>query len=57
MRRGSGLNKWPVTEVAALSLFTAVVSYLVMFMRIPSSELVANLFQDCSAVDSYGLCE
>lgn len=57
MRRGSGLSKWPVTEVAALSLFTAVVSYLVIFMRIPSSELVANLFQDCSAVDSYGLCE
>ncbi|ORY65634.1 chloride channel [Leucosporidium creatinivorum] len=57
MRRGSGLNQWPVTEVAALSLFTAVVSYLVIFMRIPSSELVANLFQDCSAVDSYGLCD
>ncbi|KAM0750700.1 hypothetical protein T439DRAFT_325753 [Meredithblackwellia eburnea MCA 4105] len=56
-RKASGLNRWPVTEVAALSLFTAVVSYLVIFMRIPSSELVANLFQDCSAADMYGLCD
>lgn len=57
MRRATGLSKWPVSEVAALSLFTAVVSWLVIFMRTPSSELVVNLFQDCSAVDSYGLCE
>lgn len=57
-RKASGLHRWPVTEVAALALFTAVVSYLVVFMRIPSSELVVNLFQDCSsAVDTYGLCE
>lgn len=56
-RRASGLHRWPVTEVAALALFTSVVSYLVIFMRIPSSELVVNLFQDCSAVDTYGLCE
>ncbi|GAA5827318.1 hypothetical protein JCM11251_003762 [Rhodosporidiobolus azoricus] len=57
LRRASGLKNWPVTEVAALALFTAVVSYLVIFMRIPSAELVVNLFQDCSGVDSYGLCD
>ncbi|GAA5889468.1 hypothetical protein JCM6882_007039 [Rhodosporidiobolus microsporus] len=57
LRRASGLRHWPVTEVAALALFTSVVSYLVIFMRIPSSELVVNLFQDCSGVDSYGLCD
>ncbi|KAK4705024.1 chloride channel 3/4/5, partial [Phenoliferia sp. Uapishka_3] len=56
-RRQSGLNRWPVTEVALLALFTAVVSYLVVFMRIPTSELVVNLFQDCSSVDTYGLCD
>lgn len=56
-RRSSGLKNWPVSEVAVLALFTAVVSYLMLFMRIPSSELVASLFQDCSAVDPNGLCE
>ncbi|BGP17587.1 chloride channel [Rhodosporidiobolus nylandii] len=57
LRRASGLKHWPVTEVAVLALFTAVVSYLIIFMRIPSSELVVNLFQDCGGVDSYGLCD
>lgn len=57
LRRVSGLRDWPVTEVALLSLFTAVTSYLLIFMRMPSSELVENLFEDCSGVDAYGLCE
>ncbi|GAA6011717.1 hypothetical protein JCM10207_004221 [Rhodosporidiobolus poonsookiae] len=57
LRRASGLKHWPVTEVAVLSLFTAVVSYLILFMRIPSAELVVNLFQDCGGVDAYGLCD
>ncbi|GAA5895612.1 uncharacterized protein JCM6883_001562 [Sporobolomyces salmoneus] len=57
LRRASGLGDWPVSEVAALALFTAIVSYLVVFMRIPSAELVNNLFSDCSSVDPYGLCD
>ncbi|GAA5864849.1 hypothetical protein JCM8547_009250 [Rhodosporidiobolus lusitaniae] len=57
LRRASGLKHWPVSEVAGLALFTAVVSYLIVFMRIPSAELVVNLFQDCGGVDSYGLCD
>ncbi|GAA5982488.1 hypothetical protein JCM11641_006131 [Rhodosporidiobolus odoratus] len=57
MRRASGLKNWPVSEVAALALFTAIVSYLILFMRIPSAELVVNLFQDCGGVDAYGLCD
>jgi len=57
LRRASGLKNWPVSEVAVLALFTAIVSYLIVFMRIPSAELVNNLFSDCSSVDSYGLCE
>ncbi|GAA5860911.1 hypothetical protein JCM3774_003185 [Rhodotorula dairenensis] len=56
-RRSSGLRDWPVTEVTALALFTAVVSYLIVFMRIPSAELVVNLFRDCSEPDPYGLCD
>ncbi|GAA5830043.1 hypothetical protein JCM3766R1_006747 [Sporobolomyces carnicolor] len=57
LRRASGLKNWPVSEVAVLALFTAIVSYLVVFMRIPSAELVNNLFSDCSSVDPYGLCD
>ncbi|GAA5827847.1 hypothetical protein JCM5353_005667 [Sporobolomyces roseus] len=57
LRRASGLKNWPVSEVAVLALFTAIVSYLIVFMRIPSAELVNNLFSDCSSVDSYGLCD
>ncbi|KDE05331.1 hypothetical protein MVLG_04247 [Microbotryum lychnidis-dioicae p1A1 Lamole] len=57
MRRATGLYKWPVSEVAVLALFTAIVSYLLIFMRIPNAELVVNLFQDCSGPDDYGLCD
>ncbi|GAA5926868.1 uncharacterized protein JCM15063_000391 [Sporobolomyces koalae] len=57
LRRASGLRNWPVSEVAVLALFTAVVSYLIVFMRIPSAELVNNLFSDCSSADAYGLCD
>lgn len=56
LRRRSGLVQWPVSEVAVLALFTAVVSYLVTFMRVSTSELVLNLFSDCSQ-DQLGLCE
>ncbi|KPV74558.1 uncharacterized protein RHOBADRAFT_54361 [Rhodotorula graminis WP1] len=57
IRRTSGLQDWPVTEVGVLALFTAVVSYLVVFMRVPSAELVVALFQDCSGPDAHGLCD
>ncbi|GAA6013991.1 hypothetical protein JCM11491_003479 [Sporobolomyces phaffii] len=57
LRRVSGLKHWPVSEVAVLALFTSIVSYLVVYMRIPSAELVNNLFSDCSSVDPYGLCD
>lgn len=51
------MRQWPITEVSVLALFTSVVSYLVIYMRIQSAELVVNLFQDCGGVDPYGLCE
>ena len=58
LRRQSGLHQWPVTEVAALAVFTAVVSYLVNLSRMPAAELVENLFQDCDdSEDIYGICE
>ena len=56
-RRSSGLGDWPVSEVAVLALFTAVISYLMLFTRIPSSELTESLFRDCTANDPCHLCE
>ncbi|TFK51880.1 hypothetical protein OE88DRAFT_1658562 [Heliocybe sulcata] len=57
-RRNSVLHEWPVLEVIGVSAITAAVSYLVVFLRVQSSELVANLFQECDANkgDYHGLC-
>ncbi|KAG7093968.1 hypothetical protein E1B28_007598 [Marasmius oreades] len=57
-RRNTFLNDWPVLEVVGASAITAAISYLVVFTRVQSSELVANLFQECKPlkVDYHGLC-
>lgn len=57
-RRNSFLNDWPVLEVVCASAITAAISYLVVFSRVPASELVANLFQECDSTkpDYHGLC-
>ncbi|KAF7370903.1 Chloride channel protein [Mycena sanguinolenta] len=57
-RRNSVLNDWPILEVVGASAITAAISYLVVFSRVQSSELVANLFQECdpTKIDYHGLC-
>uniref|UniRef100_A0A8H8CIA3 Chloride channel protein n=1 Tax=Psilocybe cubensis TaxID=181762 RepID=A0A8H8CIA3_PSICU len=56
-RRNSVLNDWPVLEVVCATSVTAAVSYLIVFARVQTSELVANLFQECDASKDYhGLC-
>ncbi|KII87504.1 hypothetical protein PLICRDRAFT_43156 [Plicaturopsis crispa FD-325 SS-3] len=57
-RRDSGLHEWPILEVVGVSAVTAAVSYLGVFTRVQSSELVANLFQECDPTkgDYHGLC-
>ncbi|KJA28132.1 hypothetical protein HYPSUDRAFT_34482 [Hypholoma sublateritium FD-334 SS-4] len=57
-RRNSVLNDWPVLEVISVSAVTAAVSYLIVFARVQTSELVANLFQECDSAkgDYHGLC-
>ncbi|KAI0316004.1 chloride channel [Amylostereum chailletii] len=57
-RRNSILNDWPIMEVVGAAAVTAAVSYLVVFLRVQTSELVANLFQECdpSKPDFHGLC-
>ncbi|KAF9531719.1 Cl-channel protein [Crepidotus variabilis] len=57
-RRNSVLRDWPVLEVVCVSAFTAAVCYLIVFARVQTSELVANLFQECDPTkgDYHGLC-
>ncbi|KAI9510532.1 Cl-channel protein [Russula earlei] len=57
-RRNSILHQWPILEVTGAATVTAVLSYLVVFLRVPSSDLVANLFQECDPqrIDFHGLC-
>ncbi|KAI3392198.1 hypothetical protein diail_6059 [Diaporthe ilicicola] len=55
-------NEWlpgPITQVAIVSLLTAVINYPNLYMRAQSSELVANLFSECSKLldDQFGLCK
>ncbi|TFK39947.1 Cl-channel protein [Crucibulum laeve] len=57
-RRNSILADWPVLEVVCVSAITAAISYLVVFTRVQTSELVSNLFQECDPTkgDFHGLC-
>ncbi|KAF8202213.1 Cl-channel protein [Pholiota molesta] len=57
-RRNSILRDWPVLEVVSVSAVTAAISYLIVFARVQTSELVANLFQECDPTkgDYHGLC-
>ncbi|KAH9984423.1 Cl-channel protein [Russula vinacea] len=60
-RRNSILHEWPILEVTGAAAITAAVSYLVsatVFSRVPSDDLVANLFQECDPqrIDFHGLC-
>ncbi|GAA98233.1 uncharacterized protein L969DRAFT_93159 [Mixia osmundae IAM 14324] len=56
-RRSSFLRHYPVFEVTGVAFVTAFISYLITFMRVPMSELVASLFQACSTADNLGLCD
>ncbi|KAI0306096.1 Cl-channel protein [Multifurca ochricompacta] len=57
-RRNSILHELPIIEITGAAAVTAAVSYLVVFLRVPSSDLVANLFQECDPqrIDFHGLC-
>lgn len=57
-RRNSAINDWPVLEVVSFATLTGAICYLVVFLRVQTSELVANLFQECDATkgDFHGLC-
>ncbi|PNY24691.1 Chloride channel protein [Tolypocladium capitatum] len=49
----------PIVQVLAVALLTALINYPNFYMKVQSSELVSNLFSDCSRVldDQIGLCK
>ncbi|CAG8449251.1 8998_t:CDS:10 [Scutellospora calospora] len=55
-RQNSWLRHFSVQEVVIISLFTSIVSYLNIYMRVNPSELVANLFRECEGGDYHNLC-
>ncbi|CAG8540609.1 15699_t:CDS:10, partial [Gigaspora rosea] len=55
-RKDSWLRYFSVQEVIIISLFTSIVSYLNIYMRVNPSELVANLFRECEGGDYHNLC-
>ncbi|PLW42422.1 hypothetical protein PCANC_09887 [Puccinia coronata f. sp. avenae] len=59
IRRSSGLVNHPIKEVLAVAGFTALISYLLQITRLPTSQLVEALFQECSAnnVDVFSFCD
>ncbi|KAG9067227.1 hypothetical protein KI688_012009 [Linnemannia hyalina] len=58
-RKTSWLRIFPIYEVFAVCLLTAVVGYLNIFTRVQSPELLANLFRECDggAGNYHGLCD
>ncbi|KAA1098552.1 hypothetical protein PGT21_036394 [Puccinia graminis f. sp. tritici] len=59
IRRSSGLADHPIKEVLAVAGFTALVSYLLLITRLPTSQLVEALFQECGAsnLDVFSFCD
>lgn len=59
IRRSSGLVNHPIEEVLVVAGLTALISYLLLITRLPTSQLVEALFQECSAsnVDVFSFCD
>ncbi|KIM24057.1 hypothetical protein M408DRAFT_331976 [Serendipita vermifera MAFF 305830] len=57
-RKNSVINDWPLLEVAVITAITAIISYPLVYLRVQSSLLVSDLFQECDPkLDFYGLCD
>ncbi|KAK9703524.1 hypothetical protein K7432_010687 [Basidiobolus ranarum] len=50
------IRHYPITEVVIVAAITALISYLNIFMRVDSTELISNLFRECEGNDYYTLC-
>jgi chloride channel 3/4/5 len=68
IKTNMAINRWkksqswlpgPIVQVVAVALLTALVNYPNFYMKVQTSELVSNLFAECSQVldDQIGLCK
>ncbi|XP_062373072.1 H(+)/Cl(-) exchange transporter 5 isoform X2 [Sardina pilchardus] len=56
-RKTTWLGRYPVLEVVAVTLATALVAFPNEYTRMSGSELISELFNDCSLLDSSKLCD
>lgn len=59
LRQISQISMYPVIEIFVIALVTSLISFPNNFMRAQSSELLYNLFAECSDIsdDQLGLCK
>lgn len=50
------LGHYPVAEVLVVAAVTAVLAYPNSYTRMSGAELISELFNDCSLLDSSQLC-
>ncbi|XP_042333766.1 H(+)/Cl(-) exchange transporter 5 isoform X1 [Sceloporus undulatus] len=56
-RKTTRLGRYPVTEVIAVTAITAILAFPNEYTRMSTSELISELFNDCSLLDSSKLCD
>lgn len=50
------LGRYPIVEVLVVTAVTAVIAYPNSYTRMSGAELISELFNDCSLLDSSQLC-
>uniref|UniRef100_A0A667Y567 Chloride channel protein n=1 Tax=Myripristis murdjan TaxID=586833 RepID=A0A667Y567_9TELE len=55
-RKSTRLGHYPIIEVLVVAGFTALLSYPNSYTRMSGAELISELFNDCSLLDSSQLC-
>ncbi|XP_066536754.1 H(+)/Cl(-) exchange transporter 5 [Hoplias malabaricus] len=56
-RKTTRLGRYPVLEVLIVAFATALLAFPNEYTRMSSSELISELFNDCSLLDSSKLCD
>ncbi|RWS17995.1 H(+)/Cl(-) exchange transporter 3-like isoform X1 [Dinothrombium tinctorium] len=56
-RKESKLGKYPITEVVAITLITAILAFPNEYTRMNSSDLIKLLFSQCGIADQSDLCD
>ncbi|XP_067327697.1 H(+)/Cl(-) exchange transporter 5 isoform X1 [Anolis sagrei] len=56
-RKTTRLGRFPVTEVMAVTALTALLAFPNEYTRMSTSELISELFNDCSLLDASQLCD